>query len=159
MRREPAYGTTAVVVLSTALNLLHTASHAGQHVMDLPGWQLAYITVVIYAAPVVAAVLLWSRYRLAGAWLLAASMAGSFVFGIVLHFLVPGADNVFTQPPGTWRTAFQLTAVLLASVQVAGGSIGFWAARRISRPSTATTRKRPAGGPAGSRPGKGWEPR
>lgn len=127
--------------------------------MDLPGWQLAYITVVIYAAPAVAAVLLWSRYRLAGAWLLAASMAGAFVFGILLHFLVPGADNVFTQPPGTWQTAFRLTAVLLPLVQVAGGFIGFWAARGISRASAATARKRPAGGPAGSRRGDGWEPR
>ncbi len=84
--------------------------------MSLPAWQLAYIVVVIYAAPVVAAVLLWTRYCLAGAWLLVASMAGSLVFGLLYHFLLPGSDNVFTQPdreslafPGAvaWQAHFE----------------------------------------------------
>jgi hypothetical protein len=131
MSSKAAYLATALVVLSVAVNLLHTASHAGQHVMSLPGWQLAYIAVVIYTAPIVAAVLLWTRYRLAGAWLLAASMAGSFVFGLVLHFLVSGPDNVFTLPSGTWRTAFQVTAVLLLMLEMIGSLIGLWAAQRI----------------------------
>jgi hypothetical protein len=153
MSSKAAYLATALVVLSVAVNLLHTASHAGQHVMSLPGWQLAYIAVVIYAAPVVAAVLLWTRYRLAGAWLLAASMAGSFVFGLVFHFLVSGPDNVFTLPPGTWRTGFQVTAVLLLMLQMIGSLIGLWAAQRIPQPSTDIHRKRPAGGLAGPRRG------
>jgi hypothetical protein len=34
--------------------------------MSLPGWQLAYIAIVIYAAPVVAASLPWTRYRSRG---------------------------------------------------------------------------------------------
>jgi hypothetical protein len=67
--------------------------------MSLPAWQLTYIAVVIYAAPVVAAVLLWTRYGLAGAWLLIAAMAGSLVFGLLHHIVVPGPDNVFTQSP------------------------------------------------------------
>jgi hypothetical protein len=158
MSSKVAYLATAVVVLSVAVNLLHTASHAGQHVISLPGWQLAYIAVVIYAAPVVA-VLLWTRYRLAGAWLLAASMAGSFVFGLVFHFLVSGADNVFTLPPGTWRTAFLVTAVLLLMLQMIGSLIGLWAAQRIPQPSTDIPRKRPAGGLAGPRRGTRSEPR
>lgn len=129
MSSKAAYLATAVVVLSVAVSLLHTASHAGQHVMSLPGWQLAYIAVVIYAAPVVAAVLLWTRYRLAGAWLLAASMAGSFVFGLVFHFLVSGPDNVFTLLPGAWRTVFQVTAMLLLMLQILG-----WTVDLVERP-------------------------
>jgi hypothetical protein len=105
MRRNVAFLGTAAVV-----NFAHTASHAGQHLMSLPGWQLVYITIVTYAAPVVAASLLWTRYRFAGAWLLAASMAGVFAFGLLYHFVIPGPDNVFTQPPGTWRTAFGVSA-------------------------------------------------
>lgn len=42
------------------------------------------------------------------------SMAGSFVFGLLHHFLLPGPDNVFAQPPGTWRSAFQVSVALLA---------------------------------------------
>jgi len=37
MSSKVAYLATAVVVLSVAVNLLHAASHAGQHVMSLPG--------------------------------------------------------------------------------------------------------------------------
>ena len=85
MRRNVAFLGTAVVVVSAVVNVAHTASHAGQHLMSLPGWQLAYIAIVIYAAPVVAASLLWTRYRFAGAWLLAASMAGSLAFGLLYH--------------------------------------------------------------------------
>jgi hypothetical protein len=151
MSNKAAYLATAVVVLTEAVNLLHAASHAGQHVVSLPGWQLAYIAVVIYAAPAVAAVLLWSRYRLAGAWLLATSMAGSLVFGLVFHFLVSGPDNVFTLPSGTWRTAFQVTVVLLFILQMIGTLIGLWAAQRIPQPSADILRVRPAAGLAGPR--------
>ena len=133
MRRNVAFLGTAVVVVSAVVNVAHTASHAGQHLMSLPGWQLAYIAIVIYAAPVVAASLLWTRYRFAGAWLLAASMAGSFAFGLLYHFVIPGPDNVFTQPPGTWRTAFGVSAALLLPLQGAGCLVGLWAARASSR--------------------------
>lgn len=157
--RRAAFIGTAVVSLSVAVNLLHTASHAGQHLMPLLAGQLAYVAVVIYAAPVVAAVLLWTRYGLAGAWLLAGAMAGSFVFGLLYHFVVPGPDNVFTQPSGPWRTAFVVTAVLLAPLQAIGGSVGPWAAQRIPRPSITGSERRSSGGPAGSRRAPGPEPR
>ena len=58
MPRNEAFLGTAVVVVSAVVNVAHTASHAGQHLMSLPGWQLAYISIIIYAAPVVAAGLL-----------------------------------------------------------------------------------------------------
>ena len=135
MRANEALFGTTIVVLSVAVNLIHTASHFGQQVVSLPVWQLAYIAVVIYGAPVVAAILLWTRRRLAGAWLLAASMAGSFVFGLVYHFLVPGPDNVFTLHHGAWVTAFQVSAVLLAALQITGCLFGVWAAMRLSSPS------------------------
>ena len=67
MRRNVAFLATAVIVVSAVVNIAHTASHAGQHLISLPGWQLAYIAIVIYAAPVVAASVLWTRYRFAGA--------------------------------------------------------------------------------------------
>lgn len=83
VRRSGAFLGTTVVAVSAAVNAAHTASHAGQRVVSLPTWQLTYIAVVVYAAPVVAAVLLWTRFRRPGAWLLAASMAGSLAFGLL----------------------------------------------------------------------------
>ena len=124
MRKDGALIGTVVDVGSAAVNAAHTVSHAGQHVMSLPAWQLAYIVVVIYAAPVVAAVLLWTRYCLAGAWLLVASMAGSLVFGLLYHFLLPGSDNVFTQPHGAWRSE---RAVLPVRVAATGHGMLGWA--------------------------------
>jgi hypothetical protein len=125
-----------VVVVSAAVNVVHTASHAGQHIMSLPLWQLAFIALVIFATPVVAAVLLWTRYRVTGAWLLVASMAGSLVFGLLYHFLVPGSDNVFAQPPGTWRSAFAITAVLLSLLQATGVVVGLRVARGTPEATT-----------------------
>lgn len=155
MREKVAVYGTAIAVVSVLVNLLHTASHVGQGVTSLPQWQLAYIAVVIYAAPVVAAILLWTRYRIVGAWLLAASMAGSLVFGLVYHFIVPGPDNAFTLHPGTWRTAFRVSAALLLVLPGVGILIGLWAAKKLSRSATGVTRTRPADGLA--RPRRGSE--
>src|SRR5829696_4990195 len=82
-----------MVALATAVNLLHGVSHVGQEVLSLQAWQWAYVTCVIFLTPVVAAVLLWSPYRLAGAWLLFGSMAGSLVFDLAYHFLIEGPTS------------------------------------------------------------------
>ena len=68
MRKTAAFG-TVMVLLATATNLVHAVSHVGQHVLTLEAWQWAYVICVIYLAPIVATVLLWTPYRLAGAWL------------------------------------------------------------------------------------------
>jgi pimeloyl-ACP methyl ester carboxylesterase len=47
MRKVTVYG-TVVVVLATAVNLLHTVSHTGQDVLSLEAWQLAYVVGVIF---------------------------------------------------------------------------------------------------------------
>ena len=80
MRKAALYG-TGVVIVNVVDNLLHAASHLGQHVMSLPARQLSHVASVIFVAPVAAAVLLWTRYPREGARVLLAPMAGSFVFG------------------------------------------------------------------------------
>ena len=137
MRTTAVYG-TAMVVLATAVNLLHGVSHLGQEVLSLQPWQWAYVTCVIFLAPVVAAVLLWSPYRLAGAWLLLGSMAGSFVFDLAYHFLIEGPDNVFTLEPGAWLIPFRLSAVLLVAMSGLGALVGGWAVLTLSRLQTRT---------------------
>lgn len=131
MRKVAFYG-MSIVVLTTAANVLHAISHAGQHVLILPAWQMAYVILVIFAAPVLAAALLWTRHRRTGAWLLLASMAGSFVFGLVFHFLAPGSDNIFTQHPGAWLATFRASAVLTVILAGIGAVVGAWAVKRHS---------------------------
>lgn len=145
MSKLAVYG-TAAVALTTTVNLLHAVSHFGQEVMSLQAWQWAYVIGVIFLAPVVAAVLLWTPHRLAGAWLLLASMAGSFVFDLAYHFLIPGPDNVFTLQQGAWMGQFQVSAVLLVVASGIGVLVGAWAVRRLLRfasgkPSTAGAKR------------------
>ena len=80
MRKAALYG-TGVAIVNVVDNLLHAASHLGQHVMSSPARQLSYVTSGIVIALVAAAVLLWTRYPREGARVLLAPMAGSFVFG------------------------------------------------------------------------------
>jgi hypothetical protein len=135
LRTTAVYG-TAMVVLATAVNLLHALSHVGQEVLDLQAWQWAYVICIIFLAPVVAAVLLWTSFRLAGAWLLLGSMAGSFVFDLAYHFLIEGPDNVFTLEPGAWLVPFRLSAVLLVAMSGLGALVGGWAVLRLLRLQT-----------------------
>src|SRR5919112_1159036 len=142
MRTIAVYG-TAMVVLAMAVNLLHAVSHFGQEVLSLQAWQLMYVVCVVFVAPIVAAVLLWTRLSLAGAWLLLASMAGSFVFDLAYHFLIEGPDNVFTLDPGAWVAPFQVSSVLVVGVSGIGVLVGGLAVRGLSRPG-ATGRFVPA---------------
>jgi hypothetical protein len=155
MRKKGALYGTAIVVVSVLVNLLHTASNVVQGVTSWPQWQLVYIAVVTHAAPIVATVLPWTRYRRVGAWLLATSLVGSLVFDLVYHFIVPGPDNAFTLPPGTWRTALRDSAALLLVLPGVGVLVGLWAAKRLSRSATGVARTRPDGGVA--RPRRGSE--
>ena len=145
MRKAALYGMGAAI-LDVAANLWHVVSHVGQHVLSLPEWQLAYVILVIFIAPVAAAVLLWTRYRRGGAWLLLASMAGSFVFGLAYHFLIAGPDNAFALEPGAWQTAFRVSAAFLLLAQGTGCLVGVWILSWRARPSEAATRARPTGG-------------
>ena len=47
MRRNVAFLGTALIVVSAVVNVAHTASHARQHLISLPGWQLAYLSTVV----------------------------------------------------------------------------------------------------------------
>ena len=59
-----------------------------------------------------------------GAWLLLASMVGSFVFDLAYHFLIPGPDNVFTLQPGAWLIPFRVSSVMVVAVSGLGSLVG-----------------------------------
>jgi hypothetical protein len=145
MRKAALYGIGAVI-LNVAADPVHAASHPGERVMSLSGRQLAHATLVIFAALVAAVVMLCTRYRRAGAWLLLASMAGSFVFGLAYHFLVSGPDHAFTLGQGAWRTLFRASVVLLLLIERTGCLFGMPALSRLTRfPGAAGARGRSDG--------------
>ncbi|MGI9049905.1 MAG: hypothetical protein ACR2GU_11125, partial [Rubrobacteraceae bacterium] len=156
MRQKTALWGTAVAGLVTVANLAHGVAHAEQQV-PLAAWQWVYVIFVIFLAPIAAAILLWTRFRQVGAWLFVASMAGSFVFGLAYHFLVPGADNVFVLHPGAWWLTFQLSAGLVALADGIGCLVGIQLLNRFSHSSAEVART--ASVPAGSRRGPRLGPR
>ena len=131
MRKVALYGTLATVLAMLA-HVLHGISHF-EHQVPLDVWQWAYVIFIVFLAPVVAAVLLWTRLRLVGAWLLLASMVGSLIFGLAFHFLISGPDNVFTLNPGAGREAFVVSVVLVAFTEVLGCVVGVWALSKLPR--------------------------
>jgi len=112
----------ALVLVHLAVATIHGLAHAADSVLPGPR-DLAFILVVIYACPLVAAILLW-RQRQAGALVLALSMAGALCYGLAGHFLLSGADNVAQQAAGAWPIIFQVTAVLLVPLETLGCVFG-----------------------------------
>lgn len=112
----------AVVLVHLAISVIHGAAHSGAGVA-LSAFQNAFVWVVIMAGPLVALGLIKSRPRLGGA-LLASTMGGALVFGIVYHFVIVSPDHVSHVASDTWRLPFQVTAMLLPIAEAAGVWVG-----------------------------------
>ena len=120
---------TVIVVAHLAVSLVHGAAHSGAAV-PLSALQNVFVWVVILAGPL-AALWLIRTGRPLGPALLALTMGGSLVFGIVNHFVIESADHVAHITSDAWRLPFQVTAVALALLEAAGTAVGIrWAALR-----------------------------
>lgn len=113
----------AVVLGHLVISVVHGAAHSAAAVpMTLAGNLFIYI--VIVAGPL--AGLSMSRSRpVAGGWLIAATMAGALVFGVVNHFVIAGPDHV-SHIAERWRLLFATTAALLVVAEAAGIAAGVW---------------------------------
>jgi hypothetical protein len=121
-----------VVLAHLAVTLVHGAAHAAAHVPTSIAASL-FIYLVIEAGPLAGLWLARSHPR-AGGWLVAATMAGSLVFGLVNHFVISSPDHV-NHVASRWRTLFASTAVLLVVSEGIGTVAGAWfAARSVSPP-------------------------
>jgi hypothetical protein len=101
----------AVVLVHLVVSAVHGTAHDRAHV-PLALWANVFVYVVILAGPLVGLALTWWKARLGG-WVIALTMAGSLVFGVVNHFLLSSPDHVAHVDP-QWRPLFTVTAVLLA---------------------------------------------
>ena len=131
----------AIVLAHLAISVVHGAAHTGARV-ELGAAGTAFVYIVILAGPLVglaivmagsSADLSGARPRL-GAAIVAMSMAGALVFGLVNHFFIQGADHV-AHVAREWRTLFASTAALLAVLEAAGTVIGVRGAVRVRRAS------------------------
>jgi len=116
----------ATVVAHLAVSVVHGAAHQGAAVPLSPAATL-FVFVVILAGPLVGLGVSWWAER-AGGWILAATLGGSLLFGLVNHFAMAGPDQV-SHVDAAWRPLFGATALLLAVT----AALGVWLAVRLLR--------------------------
>lgn len=113
-----------VVWVHFAAVVLHSVAHEILSVKATRA-QLAFIIPVIIVAPVAAGLAL-PRFGRGAAALLAASMLGSFVFGLYYHFIADTIDHVAHVSrlrPEFWAGTFRLTAYMLLVTEAAGACV------------------------------------
>jgi hypothetical protein len=102
---------TAAVLAHLVVSLVHGFAHAQAQVpLSLAANLFVYI--VILAGPLIGLALTWPVERI-GSWLIAVTMAGALVFGVVNHFMLSSPDHVAHVDP-QWRPLFATTALLLS---------------------------------------------
>jgi hypothetical protein len=132
---------TAVVLIHLAINVVHGRAHAGA-VVPLSTFDALFVYSVILAAPIVGLVA-WRWQPRLGGWLVAISMAGALVFGLINHFVIAGPDHV-SHVAGDWRLMFGVTAALLVLCEAAGIAVGMSAAAGVNRVQPLTQPLTPA---------------
>ncbi len=122
--REPTSWAIAVVLIHFVVLVLHAIAHSRLGV-PLSGAQELFVGVVVVALPLVAAFMLWKGDRRSGSTLLAASMAGSLIFGVYYHFILPGPDHVgHPWTPGGAGDLFDETAIELVGLEALATLLG-----------------------------------
>ena len=119
--RTYGWALPAIVVVHLAISIVHGRAHAGAQV-SLPPAGAMFVYIVILAGPLVG--LGVSPWRLrAGAWIVALSMSGALIFGLINHFIIAGPDHV-AHVAAEWRSVFGVTAALLIVSEAVGVAIG-----------------------------------
>jgi hypothetical protein len=119
-----------VVLVHLLISMVHGAAHAEAEV-PLSRAATLFVYIVILAGPL-AGIGLAALSEQVAVWVIAFTLAGSFVFGLLNHFVLAGPDHV-AQVALPWRALFAATAVLLAVIELAGSGLAFAVALRGKR--------------------------
>jgi hypothetical protein len=120
---------SVAVLAHLVVSIVHGNAHGSLRI-GLSNWQNFYVMTVIVLAPLVAMILIWTRYADTGLVILILSMAGSLIFGVAYHFVVISPDHVSHLPPGDAQGLFRTTAVLLVLTELFGLAVGLWGLRK-----------------------------
>ena len=121
---------TSLVVVHLVATLWHGNAHT-QLGIGLPPWKTAFVFFVILIAPIVAGILVWTRYVPVGLWVLFLSMLGALLFGVYHHYVMVSPDNVGHLPAGSpeSHTQFISSAAAIASLELAAALYGAFCLR------------------------------
>lgn len=120
---KPRIAGTVVVLVHLVVMMFHGQAHQKLGV-GISAWQNIFVLVVIAIAPLLAMLLLWTRFARLGLILLVVSMGGSLIFGLVYHYIIVSPDHVSHLPPGDAQGLFRMTAGLLMLTELFGVIVG-----------------------------------
>ncbi|OUL32022.1 hypothetical protein BV378_00365 [Nostoc sp. RF31YmG] len=126
------YG-TAIVVMHEIANGLHGLAHIKIPV-PLSPLQSSFVVVVIFIAPIIATVLLWTWFYRIWIWLLLSAMIGSILFSIYIHLIAISPAHISQVSWGGWGLLFYVTAILILFIDGWGCWISGWALKTIQQP-------------------------
>lgn len=124
MNPTTRYG-IAILVIHAVVSIIHKVAHLNLAI-DLSTRQDIGVLIIFVLAPIVVLALLLTNRLRSGFLLLLLTMAASFAFGGMNHFVWITEDHVFHAPQGELRWLFQATAYLMALLEVVGMAVGLW---------------------------------
>lgn len=122
----PVKSEVSILTLFASLHLVAQIAHGYSHNVanvNLTISQLVFIILIITILPWLAVVVAWKRSVTIGATLFALSMAASFLFGYVGHFVLDSPD-LYLNVIGVYSGTFFHTALVLALLEFNGLVIG-----------------------------------
>lgn len=118
----------AIVIVHLLVASWHGMAHL-QVPVPLTTLQRLFVGIVITVMPLVGAGMLWTARLRTAAAIIALSMLGSLIFGVVNHYVLHSPDHVTEVPEHPWRQSFVLSAALVALTELLGtllGGMAFW---------------------------------
>lgn len=111
---------TVLVIVHLAASIWHGDAHTRLAIALSPEKNI-FVYVVILIAPLVALILVWTRYSTIGLWVLALSMVGALLFGAYHHYVMVSPDNIGHLPEGSAEAHSQFTssAAVIAMLELA----------------------------------------
>ena len=109
-----------IVFVHFVVTVFHGIAHARAQV-PLSYAASIFVFTIVLAGPLLGIALMW-RSRRIGAAVIAMTLAGSFAFGFVNHFVLISPDHI-AHVAATWRPLFIATAVLLALTEALGSAL------------------------------------
>ena len=111
---------TGLVIVHLVASIWHGDAHTRLAIALSPEKNI-FVYVVILIAPLVALILVWTRYSRIGLWVLALSMVGALLFGAYHHYVMVSPDNIGHLPEGSAeaRSQFTSSAAVIAMLELA----------------------------------------
>lgn len=119
--RNQAIIATIFLLIHHAIAVMHGDVHNSIPVI-LSSAQNIFVYLVIMLLPIVAVVLMWTRFANIGLPLLLVTMVGALAFDIYHHYILVSPDNIAHLPaaPADLHSQFVWTAHALTLIQVIG---------------------------------------